>query len=281
MNSPVNKNSLKWSLLFHGLLLLVVVGFAVRDRLIRKKPPEPVEFTVVLPQDLPEPVEQKPDLKPKVKPVAEPDPVMPENLPPIRDAVIQEKKPPVKKPEVKPPEKKPEIKPPEKKPEVKPPEKKPEIKPPEKKPFEKGKRVVPKPVEQQPDFSKLKPAVLTDAKPLSRDQIDKALQAGAKPGIKNSLPESEVSRCISLVQRAMYESWVQPGSAEAGPLPALLDIRLDKGGRIVSYRIRQSSGSRFFDQSVLKGAANVRQVRGLSLEFLNQYETLTIEFRIE
>ncbi len=273
MNSPVNKNSLKWSLIFHGFLLLVVVGFAVRDRFIRKKQPEPVEFTVVLPQELPEPVEQKPDPKPDLKPVVEPDPVMPENLPPIRDAVIQEKKPPEKKP----PEKKPEIKPPEKKP----PEKKPEIKPPEKKPFEKGKRIVQKPAEKQPDFSKLKPAVLSDAKPLSRAQIEKALQAGAKPGIKNSLPESEVSRCISLVQRAMYEAWVQPGSSEAGPLPALLDIRLDKGGRIVSYRIRQSSGSRFFDQSVLKGAASVRQVRGLSLEFLNQYETLTIEFRIE
>jgi len=248
-------------MIFHGLLLMVVIGFAVRDRFIRKEQPQPVEFTVVLPQELPAPIQDTPEVKPKVKPVVEPDPKMPESLPLVKDAVVQKKKP-------------------EKKPEPKP-VKKPEPKPPEKKPFEKGKRIAPKPVIKQPDFSKLKPAVLTDAKPLSRDQIKSALLAGAKPGVKNTLPESEMSRCISLVQRAMYESWNQPGLAEAGPLPALLDIRLDKGGRIVSYRIRQSSGSAYFDQSVLKAAANVRQVRDLSLEFLNQYETLTIEFRIE
>lgn len=261
MNSPVNKNSLKWSMIFHGLLLLVVIGFAVRDRFTRKEQPQPVEFTVVLPQELPEPVQETPKVKREVKPVVEPEPKMPDSLPQVKDAVVQKKLP-------------------EKKPEPKP-VKKPEPKPPEKKPFEKGKRVAPKPVTKQPDFSKLKPAVLSDAKPLSRDQIKSALLAGAKPGIKNTLPESEMSRCISLVQRAMYESWDQPGRAEAGPVPALLDIRFDKGGRIVSYRIRQSSGNAYFDQSVLKAAANVRQVRGLSLDFLNQYETLTIEFRVE
>ena len=213
-----------------------------------------MEFTVVLPQDLPPLAD---DTLPEVEPVQEIDPLMPENIPLVKDAVLVKKKP-VKKP-VKKPEKKP-------------------VKKPVKKPFERGKRIKDKPVKKQPDFSKLKPVTLKDVKPLTRDQIKKALLSGAKPGSRNTLPESEVSRCISLVHRAMYNSWVQPGSAEAGSRAVLLDIRIDKGGRIVSYRIRQSSGSRICDQSVLRAAANVRQIRGLSSGFLKKYEIMTIEF---
>lgn len=261
MNSPLDKNSLRWSLIFHGFLLLVVVGFAVRHRFIRKKLPQPVEFTVVLPEDLPEPIEEH---QPEVEPVTEPDPVMPENLPPIKKAVVAKKVPPKKK---IPPKKKPKKKP----------------NPPKKNPFKKGTRIVKKPPKPKLDFTKLKRATLIapDDKPMSRAEIQKALQAGARPGARNSLPDSEVSRCISLVRRAMYDAWVQPGSAEAGPRPALLSIRLDSAGRLVSYQIQSSSGSRYFDQSVLKAAANVQQIRGLSSGFLKQYETLTIEFRIE
>jgi outer membrane biosynthesis protein TonB len=266
MDSPLNKNSLKWSLIFHGFLLLVVIGFAVRHRFIKKKLPEPVEFTVVLPQDMPEPVKEK---APSVEPVQERDPVMPENLPPIKEAVVLKKKPPEKKP-------------PEKKPTPPKEEKPPEKKPPEKKPFEKGKRVVKTPEPRQPDFTKLKRATTAPVdKPLSRKEIADALKAGARSGARNSLPDSEVSRCISIVQRAMYDSWEQPGSAEAGPRPTQLEIRLDKSGRLVSYTIRQSSGSRYCDQSVLKAAASVRQIRGLSADFLKQYEILIIDFRIE
>jgi len=248
-------------MIFHGFLLLVVIGFAVRHRFTKKKLPDPVEFTVVLPQDMPEPVKEK---APSVEPVPEKDPVMPENLPPIKEAVVQKKKPPVKKPPVKKPT---------------PPK---EEKPPEKKPFEKGKRIVRKPEPKQPDFTKLKRATIAPAeKPLSRKEIEKALKDGARAGARNSLPDSEVSRCISLVQRAMYDSWEQPGSAEAGPRPTQLEIRLDKSGRLVSYTIRQSSGSKYYDQSVLKAAASVRQIRGLSADFLKQYEILIIDFRIE
>ena len=45
--------------------------------------------------------------------------------------------------------------------------------------------------------------------------------------------------------------------------------------------IRQSSGSAYFDQTVLKAAANAAPIRGLSLAFLKQYESLTVEFKLE
>ena len=259
-DSPINRFSLRWSLIFHGFMLLVVIGFAVRHRFFRKKLPPPVEFTVVLPEEIPEPMEEP---EPEVEPVQEPDPVMPENLPPIEKAVVAKKDPPKKKP----PEKK------KPKPKPKPTKKD----PPKKKTFKKGKRITKKP---KTDFTKLKRATVTTSKqkPLSRADIQKALQAGARPGARNSIPDGEVSRCISLVRRAMYDNWEQPAS---GPRPAQLTIRLDKSGRLVSYRIHKSSGDHYFDQSVLKAAANVRQIRGLSSGFLKQYETLTIEFVLE
>jgi len=245
-------------------MLLVVIGFAIRHRFVRKKLPPPVEFTVVLPEDIPEPLEEpQPE---KIEPVQEPDPVMPENLPPIKEAVVPKKEPPKPKPKKKePPKPKPE----------------PKKEEPPKKTFQKGKRITKTPPKE--DFTKLKRATVSTPvdKPMSRDEIQKALQAGARPGAKNSLPDGEVSRCISLVRRAMYDNWIQPGSAEAGPNPAQLTIRLDSSGRIVSYRIHKSSGSQYFDQSVLKAAASVRQIRGLSSGFLKQYETLTIEFVLD
>jgi TonB family protein len=269
MTSPVNKFSLRWSLIFHGVLLLIAIGFALRHRLIRRKTPQPVEFTIVLPEDIPEPVEVKSD-EPPVE--VEPDPTMPDAPPQVKEAVVLKKEPPKAKPK---PVEKPK---PAEKPKEKPPPKK--VEPPKPEPFKKGRRVTTQPKE---DFTKLKRATVTTAqeKPLSSDEIRKALQAGARPGTRNTLPDSEVSRCISLVRRAMYDAWIQPGSAEAGPRPAQLTIRLDSAGRLVSYRLKQSSGSAYFDQSVLKAAAGVQQIRGLSADFLKQYETLTIEFVLD
>jgi TonB family protein len=116
---------------------------------------------------------------------------------------------------------------------------------------------------------------------LTRAEIEKALRDGARPGSRNVIPQDEIARCVTLVRRAMYEAWEQPGSGDAGSRPALLDIRLDQAGRVVSYRIRQSSGSPYFDQTVLKAAANAAPIRGLTPAFLKRYETLTVEFKLE
>jgi TonB family protein len=175
-----------------------------------------------------------------------------------------------------------------KKPDPPKPPPKPPVPQPKKTEFQKGKRVEAKP--QPPRFedryTRYDPSKPVSTKPvtdqkLSREEIEKALRDGARVGARNSIPEDEVSRCVLLVRRALHEAWEQPGAGDAGPRPALLDIRLDSSGRIVSYRIRQSSGSAFFDQTVLKAAANAQPIRGLTLAFLKQYETLTVEFKLE
>jgi TonB family protein len=242
----------------------------------------PLDFTVVLEENLVEPnkpLTTEPDAN-KTPPAhtSEPEPV-PDDVPPpvplpapIKDAIVLDKK---EKPKP-PPKAKPEVKPP------------PKIE--EKKEFKKGPKVTRPAAPRPPKFEDIykpydasKPISVkpvTD-KMLSRAEIDKALLAGAREGTRNQIPEDEVSRCVVLVRRAMYEAWDQPGASDAGSRPALLDIRLDSAGHVVSYRIRQTSGSASFDQTVLKAAANAPPIRGLSLSFLKQYETLTIEFKLE
>ncbi len=279
---PVNSYSLKWSLVLHGVLLFLAVVLPLLPYFLPKELTVPSDFTVVLEENLVEP-NIKPQAEPETKkapapepaPEPEPDAPLPVALPdPPKDAIVIEKK---KEPEKKPPEKKP-------------PEKKPPEKPPEKKPFVKGQRVESVPQPKQPKFEELykpydpsKPVStkpVTDKK-LSRAEIDKALGLGATPGTRNMIPEDEISRCVLLVKRAMYDAWEQPGTGDAGSRPALMDIQMDSTGRVVSYRIRQSSGSVFFDQTVLKAAANSAPIRGLTPAFLKQYATLTVEFKLE
>ena len=286
---PVNSYSLKWSIALHGVLLFVAVVVPLLPGFRPKEVVIPLDFTVVLEENLTEPNVPPEKAEPETKkapdpepPVTAPDPDPPKPVPlpdPPKDAVAVEKK---KEPETK---KKPDPvkKPPE--PAKKPPE---PVKKPE--PFKKGKRVEPPKRPPQPKFEELykpydpkKPASykpVTDKK-LSRAEIEKALREGARAGTRNEIPEDELSRCVVLVKRALYDAWEQPGGGDAGPRPALLDIRLDSTGRIVSYRIRQSSGSAYFDQTVLKAAANAAPIRGLTLAFLKQYETLTVEFKLD
>ncbi len=281
---PVNSYSLKWSMALHGVLLFFAVVVPLLPAFRPKEAAIPLDFTVVLEENLVEPNVPPEVAEPEMKKVPEPEPETPLEPPkpvplpdPPKNAVIMEKK--------KEPEKKKES---EKKKEPEPVKKKPEpVKKPE--PFKKGTRIEAPKRPQQPKFEQLykpydpsKPAntkPLTD-KRLTRAEIDKALRDGARPGTRNEIPQDEISRCVVLVRRALYEAWEQPGSGDAGARPALVDIRLDSSGRVVSYRIRQSSGSAYFDQTVLKAAANAPPIRGLSLAFLKQYETLTVEFKL-
>lgn len=287
---PVNSFSFKWSCVVHGVLLFIALIAPFLPVFRSKKITDVSDFTVVLEENLVEP-NMPAQVQPEQKtPAPEPEEAAPEpeEPPPIaipeppKDALVIEKKKP------KPPEKKIEKKPAEKKPE-KQPEKKIE-KPVEKTPFVKGKRIEAPVKATQPKFEHLykpfDPSKPVSSKPvtdkkLSLGDIEKALRDGARAGTQNMIPEDELSRCVVLVKRAMHDAWEQPGEGDAGSRPTLLDIHLDSTGRIVSYEIRQSSGNAYFDQTVLKAAAGVTQIRGLTLAFLKQYETLTVEFKLE
>ena len=258
--SPINTYSLKWSCGLHGLLLTCA---AIAPLLLQSRPrPTPLvtEFIVVVDENLIEPASDTPSPAPTPdptppKPEPIPDPKPPEKLPDLKDVIPIE--PPKKKPE---PPKDPPKEPP----------KKPE-------PFKKGERVTRPADPKQQDFRTLKPVT---QKALTQAEIKKLLDAGAKPGTRNQVPQDEASRCYTLITQALYNVWAQPGAGGGNPT-AMLEIRLDSTGRIVSYDIRRSSGNAHFDQTVLKAAANCPPIRGLSQAFLKQYDRLNVEFKLQ
>ena len=99
--------------------------------------------------------------------------------------------------------------------------------------------------------------------------------AGAKFGASNQLAENEEQRCISLISRRFYECWTDFNWSE-NLQPVLLSVRFGGGGKILGYKIVQSSGDAKVDQSVLAAAKRADHVSGLSAEFLKKYPEITI-----
>jgi len=244
--NPINSYSLKWSCSLHGLLLIGAIIIPLLPR-YRPREIEITEFTVALerPAETPPP-DPTPDPPPR-PPAPVPTPPQPAPLPARPDAIP-----------VTPPDKKP--------PNPAPPE------PPKKTDFVKStNRVV-----RLPDKTPPRPPPV---KRLTQQEIEKLLMAGAKPGQQNQVPPTEIARCYDLIRRALHDAWDQPGLADTST-PARLSIRLDPNGKIVHYRITQSSGSSHFDQTVLKAAANCPQpIRGLSQAFISQCgDNIPVEF---
>ena len=139
---------------------------------------------------------------------------------------------------------------------------------------EKGKLVKgdKKPAERQPNGK-------TGKKTLSDAEIQRLLNQGYRPGRTEQLAPSEYQRCISLIRAAFYEKWDRPPWTDT--LREMhLSIRLGSGGRILSYKLIQSSGDSRADATVLRAASLVRSVSGLSPEFISQSKTVTVHFKV-
>lgn len=251
-NVDINRLALKRSLLVHGVLLVLLMANVVWNHFFKPTPPEPMPFTIVLP----DPVAMEDERREKQ------DVKIDETVPlQTKDSVtIQRRKKEKKKNN-----------------------KKTERKKKEKKPFVRGRRIN-KPDEPKIDFTKFKRVtqMTSHEKALSQKQIEQALKNGARIGTRNRIPESEQGRCVGLVQNALYNAWTEmPSYNDVGDRTVHLQIRLSRTGRIVSYRIVKSSGIASYDSSVLKAAAGCSMIRGLTSEFLKQFETLTVEFKVE
>lgn len=246
--SPESRRAWIRSLAVHGALLLSISIWALAEQIlfpVRELPP-PEEFTIVLP-----PAAQD---EPREKPFK----TIEDNAPKVPDALnVSRPKP---KPKVKPK-----------------PKPKPKPEPEKKKPFVKGKRV------EGPKFdAKRLKSDLAKENPLTKKQIEEALRNGARAGTRNQLPDSEQARCVSAIRNALYNAWLDmPSRNDVGDRRVQLEIRLSRSGRIASYRLVGRSGIAAYDNSVLKAAARVGSIPGLTQEFLKQYERLTIEFNVE
>lgn len=121
----------------------------------------------------------------------------------------------------------------------------------------------------------------TDKRTLSRDEINRLLNLGYKPGTKNQLSQSESQRCISLIYNAFYSKWQQRPAWNKTLKPMHLKISLGLGGKITSYSLVGSSGDPAADKTVLNAASLVRSVAGLSAEFIRQHRSdIIIRFEV-
>jgi len=118
------------------------------------------------------------------------------------------------------------------------------------------------------------------ARPVKPGDLDPLGGIDAPLGPSNSLPMEERTRCLLLINRALYNLWIQPTLADAGQHPAMLEIRFDLSGRAVNFSIAQSSGSEVMDRSVLQAARAVTRVDGLTPGFLKESPKSIIEFKV-
>lgn len=270
--NPVNVTI---ALILHVLFFL---GFWIYSSLDRKKELTviPIDLTVVVQENLDGDENEPPPLKPPES-EPEPEPVKPPEPPPPPPEPVTEV--PVEAVE-KIPEKKPEKKTEKKIEKPKPPE-------PQKKTAKelreeriKKMRERAKNVKRMPDSSP-QPNGKTEKKTLSDAEIQKLLNAGYRPGRSNQLATSEEQRCLSLIKRAFESRWDKPPYTDT-LRPMVLNVRFGGGGRIVSYRLEESSGDRQADDSILRAAKAVGAVPGLSASFLDKYSGgISVRFTVE
>lgn len=230
----------------------------------------PIDMTIVPPWAEVDPDDPDPDPNPPPEPKQEepkPKPTPKPEVPKVekikQDAVVKEVEKP-KKPEFK----KAELKKPEKK---KPEKKKPEVKPGD---FKKRARLhknIPRNLPRGKGTSR--------EKPLSQEEIMKALNAGARYGASNQLAANEAQRCFSLVAAALKRHWTEEFQWNQSLLSVHLELHLGAGGRIKDARIVRSSGDAQVDRSVLLAAKNTGSIPGLSQSFLEQYSVFVIEMK--
>ena len=267
VSSPLNVRTILMAL---GLHVAAFVFFWIAAKIIYRTPDViiPIDMTIVPPWAEQDPNDPDPDPNPPPKEQPKPEPQKPEPKP---------EEPPKVEEKVEAVEKVPEKKKKEfKKSEVKQPDKKKVEEKHKKKEFKRGE--IKKPPKIQPPV-KLPPGKGTSRdKPLSQAEIMKALAAGAKFGASNQLAANEEQRCVSLISDRFYECWTDFNWSE-NLRPVLLAVKFGGGGKILGYRIVQSSGDAKVDQSVLAAAKRADHVSGLSADFLKKYPEVTIQMK--
>lgn len=256
---------------FFGICaLMAAVSFKPKEEVI------PIDMTVVLHENLdgdenePPPVEKPPETPPPPapKPVEEtPPPPPPEKVP---DALINEEKPKEEKPKAEKPK-------PEKPKEEKPKKSAKELREERMKRMLESAKVVKAPKEPPPRRAT---NGRTGRKTLSDDEIQKLLAQGYTAGRTEQLATSDLQHCISIITKTFHDKWESPPYSTS-LREMILSVQFDASGRVVDWRLKQSSGDPSADATVKRAAALVKRVRGLSDAFLREYKTVDVKFTVK
>ena len=118
------------------------------------------------------------------------------------------------------------------------------------------------------------------AKALSAAEIQRLLNAGARPGNRNQVPPSKASRCYGVIARAFREACEGLEASPTGEAP-ILKVTFGAGGTVRGVALLQSSGDRAFDAQVLAACRQVRRIAALPESFLEAYKSVTIRVDVE
>ena len=112
----------------------------------------------------------------------------------------------------------------------------------------------------------------TDRKTLTDAEIQKLLNAGYKPGSSTNLAANEAQLCYSLIKRAFEEKWDEPPWTDT-LRPIVIRVWFGGGGRIVNFKLEQSSGDPAADATIRSAASRVGVVQGLTSGFIDKYRS--------
>ena len=110
----------------------------------------------------------------------------------------------------------------------------------------------------------------TARKTLSDAEIQKLLNAGDKPGSSTNLAASEEQLCYSLIKQAFEEKWDEPPWTDT-LRPMVIRVWFGGGGRVMNFKLEQSSGDPKADATITSAASRVGVVRGLTGGFIDKY----------
>ncbi len=116
--------------------------------------------------------------------------------------------------------------------------------------------------------------------PLSAKEIERLLAMGATPDAYRTVIPDEESLNMEMIRRRFYDAWTQPSGEEAGRSVAEGTIWFNANGTIARAELTRETGISAMDASVNFALNSVKEVPGLSAEFLKTYRKITIEFKI-
>ena len=112
----------------------------------------------------------------------------------------------------------------------------------------------------------------TAKKTLTDAEVMKLLNQGYKPGKSEQLAANDLQLGYSLIKMAFEAKWDKPAWTDT-LRPMVIRVWFGAGGRVVNYRLEQSSGDPQADQTIKSAAARVGSVRGLPQAFVDKYRS--------
>ena len=252
------------SIAIHVAFFAICFGFAAchmrKDEVIT-----PIDLTVVVVENLDGNPDEPPPLKkpepeppPPPKPQPKPKPKEPEKPKELEKIVtnIVEKVEKEKKPEVKQPEQ--------------PKKTKAELRKERMEKMRQSAKDTKRKVEAPKNPAPPQPNGRTDKKTLTDAEIQKLLNAGYKPGSTTNLAKSEEQLYFSLIKQAFEAKWDEPPWTDTLK-PMTIRVWFGGGGKVLNYKLEQSSGDPKADATIRSAASRVGVVSGLSAGFIEKY----------